>query len=92
MHKDKSVAISQLKLNRDVQEHIKSYLFYDKEQVFLRREKRKYINEINNAISQKLLDEISPHWCFGSGNTPISFCPCGDYVLYNTESRCNFSV
>jgi hypothetical protein len=66
---DKSVAISQLKLNRDVQEHIKGYLFYDKEQVFLRREKKKYVNEIKNAISQKLLDEISAHWCFGSGTT-----------------------
>jgi hypothetical protein len=88
---DKSVAISQLKLNRDVQEHIKGYLFYDKEQVFLRREKKKYVNEIKNAISQKLLDEISAHWCFGSGTTQFQaiFCPCGGYLWSNTESRCN---
>ena len=87
---DKSVAISQLKLNRDVQEHIKGYLFYDVDQVFLRREKRKYVNEIKNAISQKLLDEISPHWCFGSGNAQFQaiFCECGNYLLSNTNSRC----
>jgi len=85
---DKSVAISQLKLNRDVQEHIKGYLFYDEEQVFLRNEKIKYVNEIKNAISQKLLDEISLHWCFGSGTTQFQaiFSDRGDYVLSNTES------
>ena len=51
---DKSVAISQLNLVRDVQEHIKSYLFYDVGQVFLRKEKNNYFNEIKNADSQRL--------------------------------------
>ena len=52
---DKSVAISQLNLVHDVKDHIKSYLFYDKEQVFLRNEKKKMLKE---------LDEIMDHWIF----------------------------
>jgi hypothetical protein len=70
---DKSVAISQLNLVRDVQEHIKSYLFYDAEQVFLRKEKNKYINEIKNADSQRLWGN---HWIFKtqSHQFQVLFC------------------
>jgi len=51
---DKLVAISQLNLFRDVIEHIKSYLFYDKEQI-LRERNKKMLKE---------LDEMSDHWIF----------------------------
>jgi len=51
---DKLVAISQLNLFRDVIEHIKSYLFYDKEQILRERNKKML----------KDLDEIMGHWIF----------------------------
>jgi len=51
---DKLVAISQLNLVRDVIEHIKSYLFYDKEQILRKRNKKML----------KDLDEMSDHWIF----------------------------
>jgi len=70
---DKSVAISQLNLVRDVQEHIKSYLFYDAEQVFLRKEKNKYINEIKNADSQRLWGN---HWIFKTQSHRDSCVKC----------------
>jgi len=51
---DKLVAISQLNLVRDVIEHIKSYLFYDREQI-LRERNKKMVKD---------LEEMSDHWIF----------------------------
>ena len=48
---DKLVAISQLNLPRDVIEHIKSYLFYDK------------LQERNKKMLMDL-EEIMDHWIF----------------------------
>lgn len=52
---DKSFVISQLKLVKDVKEHIKGYLFYDKQQIL-------QIDKIKKLESQRLFDEISNHW------------------------------
>ena len=80
------VAISQLKLVNDVQEHIKGYLFYDKEQVFLRNEKKRYIDELKNAE----LWELSNHWTFmtRTHQFQILFCSCGDYLISQSDNEC----
>ena len=82
---DKLVAISQLNLVKDVQEHIKSYLFYDKEQV-LRREKKKMLKD----LEYKTWDEISNHWIFEthSQQFQIVFCNCGNYLFSNNINSC----
>jgi len=90
---DKSLVISQLKLVRDVQEHIKGYLFYDKEQVFLRNEKKKCLKE----LEYKTWDEISNHWIFEtrSHQFQVIFCNCGDYFHSNHITscvKCNYRV
>jgi hypothetical protein len=83
---DSCVAISQLKLVKDVHEHIKGYLFYDAEQVFLRNEKKKYIDELKNAEYW----ELSNHWTFMTQRHQfqILFCSCGDYLVSQSENEC----
>ena len=83
---DKLVAISKLKLVDDVQEHIKGYLFYDKEQSFLRKEKKKMLKD----LEYETWDEISNHWIFKTPNQDfqVLFCDCGDYLLSNHINSC----
>ncbi len=83
---DSCVAITQLNLVKDVQEHIKGYLFYDEEQVFLRNEKKKYIDELKNAEYW----ELSNHWTFmtRTHQFQILFCSCGDYLRSQSVNEC----
>lgn len=85
MVEDKSLVISQLNLVKDVQEHIKSYLFYDREQVFL-REKKKMLKD----LEYDTWDEISNHWVFETRTQQfqVVFCDCGDYLYSNHINPC----
>ena len=86
MVEDKSLVISQLNLVKDVQEHIKSYLFYDKEQVFLREQKKKMLKD----LEYDTWDEMSNHWVFEtrSQQFQVVFCNCGDYLYSNHITPC----
>ena len=83
---DKSLVISQLNLVKDVQEHIKGYLFYDKEQVFLREQKKKMLKD----LEYDTWDEIGNHWVFKTptNDFQVVFCNCGDYLFSNHITPC----